>query len=224
MKPIVISIGGSVILSDDIDDSFFKKFNDLIKNISKSTKVYIIVGGGKTARLYINFGRKLNFSEEILDDIGIKITRINAHILTNIIKNSNKQIPSSTDEAIKLSNQIVIMGGTSPGHSTDKVGAELADKVNASLYIIATNVDGIYNKDPNKYDDAVKIKEINIQDLINRYGTNWDKAGRNIVIDGPSLSIIKKAKLKTVVLNGKKIDEIKKAISNQDFNGTIIKN
>lgn len=224
MKPIVISIGGSVILSDDIDNSYFKKLNDLIENFSNSKKIYIIVGGGKTARSYINFGRKLNFSEKILDDIGIKITRINAFILTNLIKNSNKQIPFTTEEAIKLTSQVVIMGGTSPGHSTDKVGAELAEKVDASVYIIATNVDGIYDKDPNKFKDALKIKEIHIQDLIDKYGTNWQEAGKNIVIDGPSLKIIKRAKIKTLVLNGKKIVELKKAINKQDFDGTIIKN
>ena len=53
MDSIVISIGGSVVLADDIDISFFNKFADYLKEICKKYKIYIIVGGGKTARTYI---------------------------------------------------------------------------------------------------------------------------------------------------------------------------
>jgi uridylate kinase len=115
------------------------------------------------------------------------------------------------------------MGGTIPGHSTDKVGAELAEKVSASKFIIATNVDGVYDKDPNKYSDAKQIKEVSINQLINDYGTDWNSAGKNIVIDGPALKIIKRARIPTFVLNGKKLKELEKAINNKSFNGTIIK-
>jgi uridylate kinase len=103
------------------------------------------------------------------------------------------------------------------------VGAELAEKTNASKYIIATNVDGVYDKDPNKYTDAKQLKEISIDDLIRKYGTNWEAAGKNVVIDGPSLEIIKRAKIPTFVLNGKKLNQLEKAITNQQFNGTEIK-
>ena len=223
MKSIVISIGGSVILTDDIDDSYFKKLNLILKNLIKKYKIYIIVGGGKTARTYINFGRKLGFKEKTLDQFGIDITRINAKLLTYIIENSNTKIPETTSDAKKIKKPIVIMGGTTPGHSTDMVGAELAEKTKASKYIIATNVDGVYDKDPNKYRDAKQIKEIKIDDLIKQHGTDWDSAGKNIVIDGPALKIIKKAKIPTFVLNGKKLIQLERVINNLIFNGTVVK-
>jgi uridylate kinase len=116
------------------------------------------------------------------------------------------------------------MGGTNPGHSTDMVGAELAEKTNASKFIIATNVDGVYDKDPNIYKDAKQIKKISIKQLIAKYGTEWNTAGKNIVIDGPALGIIDRAKIPTFVLNGKKLDELEKAINNQPFKGTVIIN
>jgi uridylate kinase len=103
------------------------------------------------------------------------------------------------------------------------VGAELAEKTNALKFIIATNVDGVYDKDPNKYPDAIQIKEITIKNLIYEYGTDWRTAGGNVVIDGPALKIIEKAKIPTYVLNGKKLDELEKALNNEQFNGTIIK-
>lgn len=223
MESIVIGLGGSVILSEDITISYFKNLIILLKDLSKKYKIYLVVGGGKTARTYIKLGRELNLSEEKLDQIGIEITRLNAKLIANIIDISNKFIPQTTDEAKNIKKQIVVMGGTSPGHSTDMVGAELAEKISASKYIIATNVDGIYDKDPNKFKDAVQLKEISIKQLIQKYGKNWDAAGQNIVIDGPALEIIERANIPTFVLNGKKLDELKKAITNQLFNGTIIK-
>lgn len=223
MKAIVISIGGSVILSEDADISFFNELKTLLKKLSKNFKFYLVVGGGKTARTYIKLGRKLNFEEDLLDEIGIDVTRVNAKLLANIIEETNEQIPNTTDEAKELKNPIVVMGGTTSGHSTDMVGAELAEKTNASKFIIATNVDGVYDKDPNKYKDAKQIKEISIKQLIDEYGTDWSVAGKNVVIDGPALEIINRAKIPTFVLNGKRLDQLERAITDQQFDGTVIK-
>ena len=222
MKSIVISIGGSVILSEEVTVSFLKKLSDLIKKISKQYKVFIVVGGGNVARKYIKLGRELGFDEQILDSLGIDITRVNAKLLTNFLEKSNREIPITTNEAKNIDKSIVVMGGTIPGHSTDMVSAELAEKIQADLFIIATNVDGIYDKDPNKYSDAKQIKEIKINQLIERFGTKWKMAGENTVVDGPALNIIKRAQLKTYVLNGKRLEQLEKAVNNQSFDGTII--
>ena len=129
-------------------------------------------------------------SEEKLDLIGIKVTRENAKVLSDKLNCANKKIPKSTDEAKNIEEKIVILGGTTPGHSTDMVGAELAEKTHASRFIIATNVDGVYNKDPNKFSDAKKYTEVHIDELIQEYGTDWQTAGKNMVIDSPALAII----------------------------------
>jgi len=223
METIVISIGGSVILSEDADVSFFNRLKTLLEKLIKNYKIYLVVGGGKTARTYIKLGRKLNFEEEFLDEMGIDVTRVNAKLLTNIIGISNKEIPATTDEAKKIDEPIVVMGGTTPGHSTDMVGAELAEKTNASKFIIATNVNGDYDRDPNKYSDAKQIPEISIDELIKEHDTEWGTAGKNVVIDGPALQIIKRAKIPTFVLNGKKLNQLERAITDQKFNGTKIK-
>ena len=85
MKNIVISIGGSVILSKEADTVFLKNLSNLLIKLSKQYKIFIIVGGGNVARKYIQFGRELNFNEHTLDQIGIDVTRVNAKILTNIL-------------------------------------------------------------------------------------------------------------------------------------------
>ena len=223
MESIILSIGGSVILAEEADVSFLKGLSTLLKKISKQYKIYMIVGGGKIARSYIKRGRELNLDEDVLDELGIEITRVNAKLLTSLIGISNGNIPLTTDEAERIDNPIVIMGGTIPGHSTDLVGAELAEKTRANKFIIATNVDGIYDKDPNKYSDAKQLKEVKISELIKKYGTDWSKAGSNVVIDGPALELINKAKIPAFVVNGKRLNQLEKVMTNQLFDGTIIR-
>jgi uridylate kinase len=222
MKTIVLSIGGSVVLSKEADSSFLKQLCNILKKQSNKVKLFIIIGGGSTARNYITLGRTLNFNEKLLDQIGIDITRINAKVFTHLFESSNKTIPKTTDDAINLKNNIIVMGGTTPGHSTDMVGAELAKKTNADLFMIATNVDGIYNKDPNKYNDATRYEKLHINTLIKNLGTSWESAGKNTVIDGPAIQIIKDASLKTIVLNGKQLNEIQNALEDKPFKGTEI--
>ena len=224
MDVVVISIGGSVLFSNAVSQGYFLKLNSLLHALSEKYKIYMVVGGGKKARKLIKKGRDEGLSEEELDQIGIDVTRENAEALSDKLDDSNIVIPKSTDEAKTMPEKIIIMGGTTPGHSTDMVGAELAQKTNASKFIIATNVDGIYNKDPNQFSDAKKYDEITIDELIKQHGTDWKTAGKNTVIDGPALEIIHKANIPTFVLNGKNLDEIEKAITNKKFNGTKIKN
>ena len=157
MKSIVLSLGGSVLLSDNQDRVFFEKLICLLHQMSKQYKLYIVVGGGDISRKYIRLGRQLDFNESLLDTLGIEITRVNAKLLTYLLDKTNKNIPLTTDEAKQMKNQIVVMGGTTPGHSTDMVGAELAEKVNAERLIIATNVDGIYDNELNHWIPASYI-------------------------------------------------------------------
>ena len=115
------------------------------------------------------------------------------------------------------------MGGTTPGHSTDAVAAELAEKIDADLLVIATDVDGIYDKDPKKYQDAKLFREISIDKLIEMCGTEWKRAGESVAIDGPALKIAKRSRYDIIVVNGKKLDNLKRALLKEDFIGTKIK-
>ena len=90
MKTVVVSIGGSVVLSDEADSLFLKKLTTLFKKISNEYKLYVVVGGGNIARRYIQLGRELGFDEDTLDMIGIDVTRVNAWIITNLLGISNK--------------------------------------------------------------------------------------------------------------------------------------
>jgi len=222
MKTVVVSIGGSVVLSQEADVLFLKNLTALFKKISDYYKLFVIVGGGTIARRYIQLGRDLGLDEDTLDLIGIDVTRVNARIITNLLGISNKEVPHTTNDALSLDFPIVVMGGTDPKHSTDLVGAELAEKTHAVRFVNATNVDGIYDKDPNIYKDAKQLKEVSINQLIAQYGTTWKAAGKNIFMDEPALEIIKRAKIPTFIVNGKRLDQLEKALTGQSFDGTKI--
>jgi len=224
MKTIVVSLGGSVVLSDDLSSSYFHDLAAIIEKHSHHFKLYIVVGGGKTARAYITLGRPLRLSETPLDELGIAITRVNALLLCRLLPGANTVIPQSTDEALQDASPVVVMGGTTPGHSTDFVGAELAMKSKAEYYIIATNVDGVYDKDPNQYQNAKFLTSVSIHELIKQQGITWGSAGKNVVIDGPALHLIQEAKLPSYVLNGKYLDRLEQLLAGQPFHGTSITN
>ena len=201
---IVISLGGSVFSLND--HKYIVKFIELIKKASKDFDIYVIIGGGKTSRTYIHLARKLCENERYLDTIGITATHLNALLFNSVFQ---KHIPKSIEEALEIQPP-VIMGGTLPGHSTDAVAAMLAEKLNATLLIIATDVDGVFNKDPKKHDDAIKLDRISIGDLQKIVGNKWKKAGESAVIDAVACNIIKKKRMKTYVINGKKLKELDK--------------
>jgi len=221
METIVISLGGSVVLADDVDTTFYTALKELFSDF-KDKKIFVIVGGGPPAREYISRARSLHISEENLDAIGIAVTRVNALFLACQLQNKLTEIPSSTQEAIDLDQSLVIMGGTSPGHSTDFVGAELASLANVDLFVIATNVDGVFDKDPKTSDDAKMYTSISAQELLEKYGGSWNAAGSNTVIDGPALQKIHDEHIPTIVVNGKQIKNLKKALNHQEFHGTTI--
>jgi len=213
---IVISLGGSLISLNNLD--YIRKVIELIKKASQNFDLYIVVGGGKLARHYIETARYFCKDERYLDKLGILATRLNALLLASSFK---KEIPHTIEEAASMQPP-VIMGGTTPGHSTDAVAAMLAKHLNAHLLIIATDVDGIYDKDPKKYKDARKFDEISIEELQKMIGKEWSKAGESIVIDAIACKIIGEKRIKTLVVNGKNLQQLENAIYGKQFNGTVI--
>ncbi len=213
---VVVSLGGSLLSLDNPE--YISRVASLIKKVAKDVDIYVVVGGGKTARKYIGTARKFCRDERYLDKIGIMATRMNAMLLNSFFQ---KRIPHSIEYAARMKTP-VIMGGTTPGHSTDAVAAMLASKVRAKL-IIATDVDGVYDKDPKKHRDARKIDRINIWELRKMTGGGWKEAGKSSVVDPVACRIIERHSIPTVVLNGKKLRELENAIYGGEFNGTVVK-
>lgn len=212
---IVITIGGSILLKE-YDNKKFEDYAEIIRDINKDHEIFIVVGGGRPARDYIGVVRDMGESESICDEIGIQVTRINARLLQLALKDcSYPSIPVNFQEALEFAatGKIVIMGGTEPAHSTDAVGSILAEYIGADLVINATSVDGLYDKDPNKFDDAKMFTEVSTDKLMEIVSGNDTKAGTYEFIDKTAIEIIRRSGIKTVIVNGNNPVNVKTAIS-----------
>ena len=152
----VAAIGGSILLQD-YDAKRFQEYAEILKELSKEHEIFVVIGGGKPARQYISVVRELGAGEAKCDDIGIEVTRLNSKLLLLALgDHAYQKVPHNFAEALEYSasGKIIVMGGTEPAHSTDAVSAILAEYVQADMLINLTSVDGMYTKDPNKFDDS----------------------------------------------------------------------
>ncbi len=201
---VVVTIGGSIILQDN-DYQKFKDYANVLVEMNAENELFVVVGGGRPARDYINKARSLGASEALCDDIGIDVTRLNARLLIMALGDiAYPVVPHNFAEALEFSQsgKLVIMGGTEPAHSTDAVGSILAEFIGADLLINATSVDGLYDKDPEKYPDAIMFEKVTTSQMMNLLGDKDIKAGTYEFFDHTAIGIIKRSRIKTVILNG----------------------
>ena len=201
---IVVTIGGSIIIRDN-DYQKFKDYADVLIKMMTENELFVVVGGGKPARDYINIARELGASEALCDDIGIDVTRLNARLLIMALGNAAyPMVPHNFAEALEYSQsgKLVVMGGTEPAHSTDAVGSILAEFIGADLMINATSVNGLYDKDPEKYQDAVMFDEVTTSQITDLLAGKDTKAGTYEFFDNTAIGIIKRSGINTVILNG----------------------
>ncbi len=224
MSSIVISIGGSIISGEKLNLELMKKISKTLAIIDSYDKFGIVVGGGKLARTYISDLREYNINDNILDEIGINATRINALAMTTFFDNVNSKIPTNINDAAELSHnyRYVIMGGTEPGHTTDTVSVLFAERIGAEILINATSVDGVYSSDPKKDKNAVKYDKLTYDEAIELSIKNSTGAGSNVFMDLTSLTIAKRSKIKIFVINGNYMDQYKNIMYNGKCNGTVI--
>ncbi|PYB68867.1 MULTISPECIES: UMP kinase [unclassified Thermoplasma] len=197
---IVISLGGSVISGDPIDADYMRDFASLLES-SKYRRVGIVTGGGRTARSYISVLRKLNVNENVLDEIGIYATRMNALSMASLMPGSNPMIPFTVEEAVNLMNtyRFVIMGGTEPGHTTDTVAALLCERSGVKTLINVTSVDGVYDMDPNKFANAKRYERIGYREAIALSTKSSTGAGPNVFMDITALTIAMRSRIRVIV-------------------------
>jgi uridylate kinase len=225
MDVVVVSIGGSVLIPDDEDSEYVSKLAGLLKDISTRVKLYIVVGGGRISRYYINIGRRFGTDERTLDEMGVEVTRLNARLLSAALSgHANHHPPKTVEEAVELgkNQSIVVMGGTTPGHTTDGVAAMLAGNLEADRVVNATAVDGVYTKDPNEFSDAERIERMSFGELEEQCRTQDWKAGPSNVFDDLGAGIIAKARIPLLVVKGRDLDNLGAAIEGKPFSGTTI--
>lgn len=193
---IVLRIGGSILVPGDIDSTVLDILVKQIKKVKKQHDLYVVVGGGRTARMYIKAARPYIDNEDALDNLGILASKMNALLLS--ICMGNAQMVGNVHEVLHAK-ALPVLGGTTPGQTTDTVAALLAEAVEADMMIKISNVDGIYTDDPNKVQSAQKIDTMSFEELENFAQKDFE-AGISSVIDPVAAKIIAKNKLPVIVI------------------------
>ena len=224
MEKIVISLGGSIIIPDDRDGAFLKDLATMLRTFTDDMEIYVVCGGGKVARYYINTGRELSVGEDQLDELGIYVTRLNARLLQLALKDlANDKVPVTIEEAAAQGRRgrVTVMGGTTPGHTTDGVSAALAERVGASRIVNATSVDGVYSADPRKFPEAKKYDRLTF-DQLGRMMTSGHGAGNSHVFDPMGAEIVKRCRIPLFIVSGRDLQDMEDAIRGRGINGTMI--
>jgi uridylate kinase len=201
---VVISLSG-IFLSDA---ETIKNVAEVLEELAKSCNLYVVTGGGERAREYISIARELGANEALCDYMGIALTRINAKLLISALQNAYPEpFLDYKDVAVAKVNgneeRIAVMGGVSPGYTTDAVAAILAEYVNANLLLDVTSVDGVYDADPHIDPTAKKYDKLTPKELVVVTMKGDLKAGSRIVIDPVAAKIIERSGIRTIVIDGR---------------------
>lgn len=200
-KRIVIKLSGRVFGMDNV--KLLKDYATFLVRISKTCQPVVIAGGGKIARHYISHARSSGADESTLDELGIEISRLNAKLLIYALKGRAYSHPPTTLQEVRHAvddGLIVVTGGLHPGQSTNGTAALIAEKVKAEQFLNATDVDGVYDSDPNKFKRAKKFKRIELKNLKNMLVQEDSVAGGYDLMDIVALKIIERSRIKTRII------------------------
>ncbi|MBI2111748.1 MAG: UMP kinase [Nitrosarchaeum sp.] len=221
-KRVVIKLSGRIFGMDNA--KMLKDYASFLVKISKICQPIIIAGGGNIARHYIAHARSSGADESTLDELGIEISRLNAKLLIYALKNKAYSHPPTTLQEVRHAvddGLIVVTGGLHPGQSTNGTAALIAEKINAEQFLNATDVDGVYDRDPNKFKNAKKFKRIELKNLRNMLVHEDSLAGGYDLMDIVALKIIERSKIKTRILQAD-IKTLEKAIKGMDVGTEIV--
>jgi uridylate kinase len=93
--------------------------------------------------------------------------------------------------------------------------------VNADLLVKGTDQDGVYDKDPRKHADAVKLDHLSLEDLAGVFSESQHQAGMHQIIDPEAVKVLKRKRVKLIVVNGFKPENILAAVKGERV-GTVV--
>ena len=229
-KRILLKLSGEVLPGAEGKGLDFDMVTTVCKVIKEctemGTQIGIVVGGG-------NFWRGRSSGEmdrPRADQMGMLATTINslalqdtleqlgvkAQVLTGLEMPQVAEIFTKRKAVEYLENGNVVIFGCGTGNpffSTDTAAALRAAEIDAEIIFKATNVDGVYDKDPNKYSDAVKYDNLTYDEILEKH------LG---VMDNTAAALAGNSRLPVLVFNLNDPENIKRAVTGENI-GTIVR-
>ena len=229
-KRILLKLSGEIFGGGEEKRGIsFLATEKIAKDIIKIKQKYkgdlaIVVGGGNIFR-----GREaIKLDRVAADNIGMLATIINGLILKETLRNMNVSAEVLTsswgrevfskESAIlyfKKGKILILTEGTgNPFFSTDSAAALKACELECDLILKATNVNGIYDKDPDEHNDAKLYKEISYKEALYK-----DLK----IMDGTAFTLCKNNNIPIIVFNIKEINKVPDFLNGKLTLGTLVK-
>jgi uridylate kinase len=225
-RPVVVSIGGSVLLTGQGDVAYLEDLAERLRRLGQGRPLVVTTGGGPTARSYIATGRALGLTDVELDELGIDVTRLHARLLAGKIGPPTPSHPPATvREAVEAVHRAspVILGGTEPGHTTDAVAALVAVRLRAARVVNATDVAGVYERDPKVDRSASRHERLGWPEFRHLVASGASGApGQAFVFDRLGADLLARAEIPLYVVAGRDLANLEAAITDAPFEGTRI--
>ena len=223
-ETIIISLGGSLIVPENIDTDFLNDFKALIlEHVAKGKKFVIITGGGKVNSRYNEAARKLSNPSDIdLDWIGIAALKLNAELIRVIFaEQANAKVIENFSLPFAFEKSIVVGSAFEPGHSSDYDAILAAKNLGAKKLINLSNIDYVYDSDPRVNPNAKKIEKISWADYRKIIPKEWTSR-LSSPFDPTAAEAAEKEGIEVMIMNGKPIENLSKCLNGEKFLGTII--
>ncbi|MDR0624481.1 MAG: UMP kinase [Treponema sp.] len=226
----VISLGGSLVAPDRVDEVFLKDFVSLIRDIleaDEKRRFIFVVGGGSPARIWQNAYRAVcggtaGFSDEEADWIGVMATRLNARLVKAVMGEwCSQDVVTDPTQVEPLVGRVLVASGWKPGFSSDYDAVLLAERFQAPVVINLSNIEKVYTGDPKKNPGAKPIDAISWADFRALVGDEWIP-GKNVPFDPVASRHAAKIGLQVICAAGKNLENLKKILREEDFVGTTI--
>ncbi len=201
------------------------KYVELLKTLKKQRhEVAAVVGGGQLAREFILAAKNLDLPMRSQDEVAISVSRLFAQLILEKLGGAGYgKVAVTLDEAADClaKGKILVMGGLKPGITTDAVAALVAERVKADMIVKGTDQDGVFDRDPRKHKDAIKLDHLFLDDLCKVLELNKHEAGLHQVIDPVAIEVLKRTHTKLVVVNGFKPENVLAAVNGENVGTTI---
>ncbi len=227
-KVILLKLSGEIFSDGErvIHTAVFESIAAQIQSVfQKGIRIGIVVGGGNILR----GGRATGIERSTADHMGMLATVINGLALQSVLERMDMQTRVMTAFELKPMAEmyirrralrhfekgriVIFTGGTgNPYFTTDTTAALRAAEIGADIILKGTNVDGVYDRDPNKEKGAVKFDRIKYMDAL----------GRNLkVMDSTAISFCMENRIPIVVFNVFQEGNLAKVVSGESV-GTYV--
>lgn len=228
-KRILLKLSGEALAGEKKFGLDYEIVTDICKSIKEcadlGVEIAIVVGGGNFWR-----GRSSGAMDRTrADHIGMLGTTMNALAIADVLEGLGAVVRVQTAIAMQAvaepyirnravrhleKGRIVIFGcGTgNPFFSTDTAATLRAAEIEADIVFKATMVDGVYDCDPNKFENAKKFDSISFNDVLSMNLAVMDSTAASLAMDN---------NLPILVFNLKYPENIKKAVLGENI-GTLV--